>query len=502
MKRFPFFVLLLGLVLLSGTRHLRADDDFGFGSDTVSGDGEDFGFGGGTSSASSSSFTPGFPGVKINGEISAELLGFTDDFETADKIKRGRLGDVFTGVLNFSASGSAADAVINLNLAPVFDGSASPLSIDEAYVRAYFGPVNIEGGIRKLTWGRADSFGPLDAVNPLDYTDLTKISDPIKVKIGRPLVHISWGIGNFSKLEGVFIPGFRGHRFAMGDRWAPSQIKEITGMVPSLTAKLKATVTQDPSITPSQLAGISDSLDNWQKNFNISNYYQQYKEGLEYAQTGLRFTTTMGSSDLGLQYYYGRLPRPALSIRLDKYLESFDPENIVSMDYNSYHQIGVDYAQVIADFNIRAEAAANITEDIKGDQGDVYNPSVAWSLGFDRDVIGGIKVNLQAAGSIRLFHDKIGKDSLVIDTEDGKDLTSTRLTLIISKKFFRDRLECKALGLWDIEEEGFLIMPAVIWSRNDVSVELSGGIFGSEKDSELGQYRNNHFVKAVLTYRF
>lgn len=500
MKRSPFFVLLLGLIFLSETGHLRADDDFGFGSDTVSGDGEDFGFSGGTSSASSSSFTPGFSGVKINGEISAELLGFTDDFETADKIKQGRLGDVFTGVLNFSTSGSAADAVINLNLAPVFDGSASLLSIDEAYVRAYFGPVNIEGGIRKLTWGRADSFGPLDVVNPLDYTDLTKISDPINVKIGRPLAHVSWGIGNFSKLEGVFVPSFRGHRVAMSDRWVPSQIKEITSMVPSLTAGLKADLRQNPSIT--QLDDILGSLDNWQNNFNILNYYQQYKEGLEYAQAGLRFTTTIGSSDLGLQYYYGRIPRPALSIRLDKYLESFDPENILSMDYNSYHQIGVDYARVIAGFNIRAEAAANITEDIEGDRGDVYNPSAAWSLGFDRDVIGGINVNLQAAESIRLFHDKIGKDSLVIDTEDGKNLTSTRLTLIISKKFFRDRLECKTLGLWDIEEEGFLIMPSVIWSKNDVSVELSGGIFGGEKDSELGQYRNNCFVKAVLAYRF
>ncbi|MDR2078164.1 MAG: hypothetical protein LBP74_00400, partial [Treponema sp.] len=448
------------------------------------------------------SFTPGFSGVKISGEISAELLGFNDDFETADKIKQGRLGDVFTGVLNFSTSGSVADAVINLNLAPVFDGSASLFSIDEAYVRAYFGPVNIEGGIRKLTWGRADSFGPLDVVNPLDYTDLTKISDPINVKIGRPLVHVSWGIGNFSKLEGVFVPGFRGHRFAMGDRWAPSQIKEITGMVPSLTAGLKAALSQDPLISPVQLAGISDRLENWQNNFNISNYYQQYKEGLEYAQAGLRFTTTIGSSDLGFQYYYGRLPRPALSIRLDKYFESFDPENILSIDYNSYHHIGVDYARVIADFNIRAEAATNITEDIGGNRGDVYNPSAAWSLGFDRDVIGGINVNLQIVESIRLFHDKIGKDSLVTDTEDGKDLTSTRLTLIISKKFFRDRLECKTLGLWDIEEESFLIMPSVIWSKNDISAELSGGIFGGEKDSELGQYRNNHFVKAVLTYRF
>jgi hypothetical protein len=182
---------------------------------------------------------------------------------------------------------------------------------------------------------------------------------------------------------------------------------------------------------------------------------------------------------------------------------SIDVKKInVAIGYNSYHQIGVDFARVIAGFNTRAEAAVNITEDLKGDRGDVYNPSVAWSAGFDRDLIAGINVNVQAAETIRLFHDKIGKDPMAVDTEDGKDLTSTRITLILSKKFLRDKLEIKAVGLWDIEEAGFLVMPGIAYSSNDVSVELQGGIFGGERDGELGQYRDNHFVKAVLTYSF
>ncbi|WP_010255986.1 DUF1302 family protein [Treponema primitia] len=471
MKRFLFSLLVLSLVLLPGKWYLRSDDDFGFGGDTGSGsdtfsnDGDGFGFGGGVSSAPSPQASA-LSSVKIGGEVSAALLGFTDDFETADKIKQGQLGDVFSGALNFSVSGSAADAVINLNLTP----SASPLTIDEAYVRAYFGPVNIEGGIRKLSWGRADSFGPLDVVNPLDYTDLTKISDPMSLKIGLPLAHVSWGIGNFSKLEGVFIPGFQGHRFAMEGRWVPSQITDL------------------------QEQGI-----------DLENHYQTDTASLQYAQAGLRFTTTVGSSDFGVQYYYGRLPRPALDIKLDRYFINHDPNDVLSIDYNDYHQIGIDFARVIADFNVRAEAAANITGDLDGDRGDVYNPSVAWSLGFDRD-IGGVNVNLQVTENILLFQDKIGKDPMVIDTEDGKDVTATRLTLILSKKLFRDKLEIKAVGLWDMEDKACLIMPTIAWTQNDVSIALSGGIFGGifgfSDDGELGQYRDNHFVKAVLTYSF
>jgi hypothetical protein len=148
------------------------------------------------------------------------------------------------------------------------------------------------------------------------------------------------------------------------------------------------------------------------------------------------------------------------------------------------------------------ETALNITEDIEGDRADVYNPSFAWSTGFDRDLFDFINGNFQVVETIRHFHDKIGADPLAIDTEAGKDLSSTRLTLILSKKFFRDKLELKATGLWDIEEEGFLIMPGIVYGSNGVSVELKCGFFGGDKEGELGQYRDNHFVKTILTYSF
>ena len=160
-----------------------------------------FGFGDDSDDSYSVSSAPA-SGVRIAGEINAELKGFFGDFQSAGDM---RLGDIFSGRLEFSASGSTADAVINFNLAPVF---ASPISIDEAYARVFFGPVNIEAGLRKLTWGRADSSGPLDVINPLDYSDLTALSDTMKLKIARPLIHASYRLGSFSKIEAVFVPSF------------------------------------------------------------------------------------------------------------------------------------------------------------------------------------------------------------------------------------------------------------------------------------------------------
>lgn len=461
----------------------------------------DFGFGFGEDESGSIETASG-PQVQISGEVAAELLGFGDDFSSEERFKKASLGDIFSGKLKFSASAFNADGVINLKLSPALDGS-SPVSIDEGYLRAYWGRLDLEGGLRKLTWGKADSFGPLDVLNPLDYSDLSAMTDLLGMKIARPMIHLSYSLGAFSKLEGIFIPNFAGHRFAQDGRWAPAQVTGYTDRIASSIADILAGI---PQLPPTIQAGVHTDL---QDPEGIQKYYADMDmsslypltTGLEYAQGGLRFTTTVGSSDLGLQYFYGNLFRPAVTVTgIDRFLQ--DPYGIQpDIRYNRYHQIGADYAQVIAGFNLRAELAANITGDLSGDDGQVYNPSIAWSLGFDRDVVWGVNLNLQAIETIRLLHDKVASDPAE-DTEAGTNLTGTRITGILSKKFFRDELELKVTGIWGIEDKDFYILPGLTWTKGDLEAELSGGIFGGDEQGELGQYRKNGFVKVGLTYSF
>jgi hypothetical protein len=458
----------------------------GFGFDNDGGDGD---FGGNAVN------------VTVSGEVSATLLGFIDDFsEGADHIK---LGDIFSGKLNFSAGTSFADGVISLNIQP----EEQPVSIDEAYIRVFFGSLEIEGGLRKLTWGKADSFGPLDVINPLDYSELTDLSDTMNLKIARPLIHASYRIGSFSKIEGVFVPYFEPLRYADEDsRWAPAQMKKLKEF-PNLYKEQLIKGIKDKSgmdVTDVDITGVNVSED---RPSDIST--------LDYAQVGVRFTTTIGPADIGLQYYYGRLTRPAVSVILTDYDTHMTVSSIpmplpvivpvpiaINFAYNPYHQIGIDWAQVLFGFNVRAEFAANITEDLDGDDGSVYNPAFLWSFGFDRDLFWGINLNLQCNESIRLMDDKIGKNPMIIDTEADTDGISTQIIAAISKKFFRDELEFRFAALWEIEAKDYLLMPALIWTRDTVSVEFSGGIFGGDEDGQFGQYKDNSFVKVLLTYSF
>jgi hypothetical protein len=546
--------LLFGFMLMA-LPFLSAQDDFGFGfsdeEEAASGGG--FALSGGAESP-----------VRIGGRAEAELLMYGEDLSDGENLKKVQMGDLFTGSLNFSVSGSNADGIININLKPNFDKPAESLEFDEAYVRAWFGNFSLEGGLRKLTWGKADSLGPLDVVNPLDYSNLSRMTSVSEIKIARPMLHASYSLGTFSKMEAVWIPWFEGQRFSRSGRWAPAMMTRLPGDITEGIASI------DPAIA--QAAGGSMSGDAFNRIINntIEGLSNDLKT-LEYTQGGLRFTTTLGSSDLGLQYYSGFIQSPSVTMKTAKdarnaksnldaetgaarsataaaqdaqskaaaataagdmaaaaeyaaaarrYGEEAQAHKTAAeawgeelksaasafalgpdIRYNRYHQIGADYAGVIAGFNLRAELAANITSDIAGDDGAVYNPALLWSLGFDRDLFWGINGNFQCNESIRLMNDRIDSNR-AIDTEAGTDMTKTRFTFVLSKKLFRDEFELKNTVIWGVEDMDCYIIPAIVWTRGEVEVELSGGIFGGEESGELGQYRHNNFVKLGLAYSF
>ena len=510
-----FKKLLVFLIVLIGADTFAQDFGFGFDDET---------------SAASGSVS-----VKASGEVSAEFAPYFHDFLENSDIMEISLSNV---KINLSLTSPYIDVFTfyNFNAASIselWEGNErlkktnyTPLVIDEAFFRAYIGPVNIETGYRKLSWGKADGGGPLDVTNPIDYSDLRRITDLKAIKIARPMLHVTWNTGNFSKLEGVFIPNFTGHRFAEAGRWQPSQSKnmpstvekEITSMATKkFTPMLALMLPYYPNL-PQMFDHVRNDMASSLSNIPIT---YPATDTFEYFQAGLRYTTTIGSVDIGGQYFYGNLFRPSFTIAgVDAFLDDlaggiFGPNPPFTMNpnykskippqpqikYTRYHQIGIDYAQVLFSLNVRAEAAIHLTEDIKGDDGSLQNPFFAWSFGFDRDLFLGINLNLQCNETLRLFNDKIGV-SPILDAEAGTNAVSTRLTMQLSKKFFKDNLETKATAIWDIENSDFYIIPAIVYTIGSLTAELSAGFFTGKEDGDLGQYRDNSYIKVGLKYSF
>jgi hypothetical protein len=497
---------------------------------------QDFGFGFDDDDAVAAD-SPKKVSVKVSGEIGVELAPFVHDFSKEDGEGAISFRDMFSSSLRFNLAGNNAEAiaVFNLNADSIIElwdaspdlsnPSHTPLIIDEFFVRGWIGPVDIEIGYRKLTWGKADSLGPLDVINPLDYTDLRNITDIQAIKIARPMANVSWNINGFSKLSAVFIPNFAGHRFAQEGRWTPAQYGNMFSRAESEVLSIANAQYRNIPPVPGMVPGVEDRLDTLFEGVrnNMVSYFDDARystSGINYFQTGLRFTTTVGPADIGIQYFYGNLFRPDFTITgIDPFLDDlsqgnlpyiiFDsgnpyfgnPDLLFTLKYNRYHQIGIDYAQVLFGFNVRAEAAIHLTTDLKGDDGSVKNPFIGWSLGFDRDLFWGINANIQCNETIRLFNSKVGSNP-VLDCEAGTKLTFTRFTMRLSKYFFKDELESTVTVIWGVEDMDCYIIPSLVWTAGNFSTELSAGIFAGKESGELGQYGENSFVRLGVKYTF
>jgi len=334
-------------------------------------------------------------------------------------------------------------AVFTLSSSPRASDSYDLLSrtwhiqIDNSGIHAHWGKLDLEGGVMTVSWGNAEGQSQLDVINPVDLSDPAEI-DLNKRKIARPMLYGSFDLTPNVKIEGVFLPTFEGNSIPKG------------------------------MLKPIEVAKAYE---------HVSIQYPE-TNNLDYAQAGFRVNRQKGSTDIGFQYFYGFLPKLALSdiaVTTDKSL-------VVKMDYNRYQQIGADYSAVFGNYRLRSEIAANITRDLSGDDGSVYNPAMLWSLGFSRLGPEGSQVDVQGSGSVRLMNDRIG--STASDTEYGTNMTDTTLLVKITKKFAKDAFELSASARYGIETADCLVKPSVVWAKDKKRIELACVIFSGQTNAK------------------
>lgn len=414
--------------------------------------------------------------ISIGGEVSAGAALFFEDMKNGTN--EIRIGDLVKARLNFNATGKFVEAAIKLKLTPRFDGG-TPLELDEAFLNVF--PVSsyiISLGLKKISWGKADSNSVLDVINPHDYSDLSELTEENIPKTARPLIHLAANFGSAAKLELVFLPWFLGDKFAESGRWQPQESRDMQKMIADFRTMHPAAVV----------------------NYNPAGIEELSK--LSYYQYGARISASASHVDFGFQVYSGFLPRPSYDIKIEP---SFIPTNVnINQDYNRYSQFGGDCAFELLGFNIRAEAAINLTSDFSGDDGSVYNGAIYWSFGFDRDVAGLFNINLQCSEKIIQRHEETQKTGInkLYDTESDTHLTNTRITSKISRGFFKDNFRIKFISLWDIEYKNAVLIPSIAYSLGDYDFELSCGVFTGESKGELGQYHENSFIKALAKFVF
>lgn len=521
MKRTKILALLAAAAFCTS---FATAQDMDFGDDFGSDFGSDFG-----DSSSSSSFAA--TALSVNGEAQINFRAYVDDEGTIglpiDEWNtwvdpKGKLG------LKYANDSVSADVKFALSKDIITDYKTD--IIDELTLEAYLGNFVIQAGKMKVVWGKGDKLHVIDNFNANDYKDFL-IPDYIDRRLSEPMVRVLYNapnnVGPFTsnRFELVWTPFMTADRYASSGRWVPSQVKELKKTLsksageaivaqgitagtanaafatnPSETTKNKAA--QEQALYTKMLSNSSSLADNL--------YPDLYQ--LKYMQAGARFTTTTGSWDWGVSYYFGREKRASFDYKkmlytyVPKYLEGNASEDDKFIDYDFLQVFGIEAAKTFGAYNFRAEAAYNLTQDIAGDDPKIHNNSVAWVFGFDRDLpISELNINLQTQGKYILNYDEIDDSKNSLDTEKNTYETDNKLVLNISDNLAHGKLKPEVSAIYGFEHFDLIIMPKVTWYVSDgLEFSASGMYMQSfiKSRSEFGDWHNNSFVQIAAKYTF
>lgn len=524
MKRTKILALLASAAFFSS---FATAQDMDFGDDFGSDFGGDFG-----DTASSSSFAA--TALSVNGEAQVNFRAYVDDEGTSglpiDEWNtwvdpKGKLG------LNYSNDSVSADVKFALSKDIITDYKAD--IIDELTLEAYLGNFIIQAGKMKVVWGKGDKLHVIDNFNANDYKDFL-IPDYIDRRISEPMVRVLYNAPNdagpftSNRFEFIWTPFMTADRYAASGRWVPTQVKELKKTLSKSAGEaivaqgIKANAysklydeTKGKSDPTNQKVIKQQALYTTMLNNSSSladNLYPDLYQ-LKYMQAGARFTTTTGSWDWGVSYYFGRDKRASFDYEnivhgtyVEKYLKGTAGEDDKFIDYDFLQVFGVEAAKTFGAYNFRAEAAYNLTQDVAGDNPRIHNNSVAWVFGFDRDLpISELNFNLQTQGKYIINHDEIDDSKNSIDTEKSTYKTDNKLVLNISDNLAHGKLKPEVSAIYGFEHFDLIIMPKVTWYVSDgLEFSASGMYMQSfiESRSEFGNWHNNSFVQIAAKYTF
>lgn len=506
MKRTKILALLATAAFFSS---FATAQDMDFGDDFGSDFGGDFG-----DSASSSSFAA--TALSVNGEAQVNFRAYVDDEGTSglpiDEWNtwvdpKGKLG------LNYSNDSVSADVKFALSKDIITDYKAD--IIDELALEAYLGNFVIQAGKMKVVWGKGDKLHVIDNFNTNDYKDFL-IPDYIDRRISEPMVRVLYNAptdaGPFTsnRFEFVWTPFMTADRYAASGRWVPTQVNELKERLTRTAGKL-ITTQRMLAGTDSEAQAVYTTMLSRSSSLADNLYPDLYQ--LKYMQAGARFTTTTGSWDWGVSYYFGRDKRASFDYEnivhetyVEKYLKGTAGEDDKFIDYDFLQVFGVEAAKTFGAYNFRVEAAYNLTQDVAGDNPRIHNNSVAWVFGFDRDLpISELNINLQTQGKYILNYDEIDDSKKSLDTEKNTYETDNKLVLNISDNLAHGKLKPEVSAIYGFEHFDLIIMPKVTWYVSDgLEFSASGMYMQSfiESRSEFGNWHNNSFVQIAAKYTF
>lgn len=511
--------------------NLAAADDF-----------DDFGFDDFGSDSSSSSGSSSLP-VEFSGKLSLDVRDYlmAGDVDGIGDTKITATPNAKLGI-NYDGGKAGADLQLKVNEDTIKN---HPIDvIDELTLSAYLGNLTLTAGKMKVVWGKGDKLHVIDNFNADDYSDFI-IPDYLDRRISTPMIRAVYALPLNSRtvsnvmIEGVYTPLMPVDRFASKGVWKPSKVTELENTVKNAVstnlgmkaAKKDIAATSYSNAYSAYMGEPTDqskalayktASENYQTALKDYLTYLSYSSSLsagdlypdtnkfEYGQGGLRVTGSVGQVDLGLSYYYGHYKQP--SVNLAKYAASVMKRTaegattstlyaLPELAYDRKQTFGLEFSTILWKFNLRGEAAYNLTDDVAGDDPWVHNNSIQWLGGFDIDLpFWDANLNVQETGTYILKNDKI-EDGLfkAYDVDySSTGYSNNKLVVNFTTSFLNGKLAPEVTALYGFEHKDLVVMPKVtIKPASNFKIIGSGLAMWTkdESESEFGFWHKNSFVQ-------
>ncbi len=350
--------------------------------------------------------------------------------------------------------------------------------IDEAYVRGFLGSTVLEAGYMKVVWGKGDDVHVLDVLNPTDYYDFVN-NDYLDRRASQWMVRIIHSLDDMHSLELVWEPVTTPDRIPLEGPWKPYAISALEAKLPLLLPALPSPVSASDLLADGTL--VQESLST-----------------LADGTYGIRFTGSSHGFDYGIlyAYTYNRQPKVDLS-RLAQTQK-------VYLTYDRIHCFGIEGATAWEGFNFRWEGGYFLTEDTKGTDPKVRNPSVGYVVGFDRDVwTDGPNLNLQVQGILPLYANKIDRNPLDVEYRADGKYTNHILAGHLSDTLLENKLKVKLSTAYGVEHRDLRIVPELTYEPfDDFQITARWVQYLGNRDTTFGQYKDSSFFELGVSYRF
>lgn len=438
------------------------------------------------------------PKVQIGAVIDADFRYYLNDEDNPIKaLPKAKVS--FT----YDAEKAGAKLVFDINQ-DKWENSKIDL-IDELVLSAYLGNLQIDAGKMRIVWGKGDKLHVLDNFNADSYVNFL-VPDYIERRISIPMIRAAYSVPSNSNIvvEGVYAPFTVKNRYNNSGMFVPYQVSNLT----------------DTLMGGSPLAPYSERIQEILADLesdSVSKILYPNLNKLKYGQYGIRMTGTLGKWDLGASYYNGWFKDP--SFNAEKFGVWKDGHYLSKPDFLNFDHkqtFGLEAATTVWHFNLRGEAAFNLTEDENGKNPWMHNNSVSYVAGFDIDLpIWNMNVNIQDIGSVILNGNESDKNTKALRANNSgssiKDVdynshgyTENMIVANVSASFAHDKLKPEITGIWCIEKQDFVLMPKISYDLTpNLNVNLlMMHIYSHDDESKFYGFHTGDLVQLGARYQF